>query len=312
MNQPVFYIAAILSVLGISAGFGQETPAPAAKAKKTPPPPEALAWMKEVTQVEPGAHGRLAPVQVSYGLSWNNVLNAGEFDVTLNPSAEVPDREWVGLAEGRSNGLARALWPYDVAAQSQVDRRSLRPRLFEVSETERNKTYSYRLEFSPKGVLTRTAMADAKKKEVDPVVTEKNYRFEAVHDVLSAVLYIRSLELAEGDVVKSVVSPFNRPYYTEFEVLGREERKIRGEKYQAIRLGVDIRKINSDRTLQAYDKMKKATIWLSDDEFRLPLEVQADIFVGFISARMTERKWLKEKPKVAAVGSVRSAGSAAE
>ena len=48
--------------------------------------------------------------------------------------------------------------------------------------------------------------------------------------------------------------------------------------------------------------MKKATIWLSDDDFRLPLEVQADIFVGFISARMTERAWLKDKSKVAGVG----------
>ncbi|MCB1090722.1 MAG: DUF3108 domain-containing protein, partial [Verrucomicrobiae bacterium] len=201
----------------------------------------------------------------------------------------------IGLAEGRSNGLARALWPYDVAAESLVDRRTLRPRLFEVVETERGKFYEYHLEFSPTRVMTRTTtLPKAGKETAEPVVSEKAYRYDFIHDVLSAVLYIRSQDLADGDVIKSVVSPFNRPYYTEFSVLEREKHKIKGDKFDAIRLGVEIRKINADRTLQTYEKMKKATIWLSDDEFRLPLEVQADIFVGYISARMTGRKWLED------------------
>jgi hypothetical protein len=302
---------ALAGLLAASAGWAQEV-----KVKKPPPPPEALEWMNEVTRLAPGAHSDLAPVKVSYGLSWNNVLNAGEFEVSLDRAAQEPETALLGVAEGRSNGLARVLWPYDVEAEALVDRRTLRPRLFEVAETERGMAHRYRLEFSPSRVVTHTSTREIKPKKGDgaPIISEKTYRYDFIHDVLSAVLYIRSQALPEGDVLKVVVSPFNRPYHTEFEVLGREERKIKGETFDAIRLGIEIRKINSDRTLQTYEKMKKATIWLSDDEFRLPLEVQADIFVGYISARMTSREWLADAPgkdRAAVVGAIGSKQKAA-
>lgn len=283
-----------MGLLGAAAGCHLSTAE--AGSKPPPPPKEALAWMDEITDRGPGPHRDLPPVKVSYGLSWNNVFDAGAFEVALTRSEQEPERWLVGVAQGRSSGLARALWPYDVAAQSVVDRETLRPRRFEISESERGKTFRYVLEFAPSRVSTRTTVipgtAKGRGPEPAPAVSEKTYRYDSLHDVLSAVLYIRSLELADGDVVKSVISPFNKPYYAEFEVLGREKRKVKGEGFDAIRMSIQIRKINHDRTLQAYEKMRKATIWLSDDAYRLPIEVQAEIFVGFISARLTGREWL--------------------
>ncbi len=247
----------------------------------------------------PGPYRSLRPVKVDFGLSWNNVLNAGELAVEVReaePVGSSPQVEWIGHAEGRSNGLARALWPYDVEAQSRIDRASLRPRLFELSETEREKSYRYRLMFEPARLRTQTVTMTTKvgrgETPPEPTVKESTYRYEFVHDILSTALYLRSHELAKGDSIKTIVSPFNRPYYAEFEAIGREDRKVKGETDPTIRLDVDIRKINFDRTLQDYDKMKTATIWLSDDEFRLPVEIHADIFVGFVSARVTRREWL--------------------
>ena len=46
--------------------------------------------------------------------------------------------------------------------------------------------------------------------------------------------------------------------------------------------------------MELYSKIEKATLWITDDTYRLPLELQADIAVGYISARLTDRKWLKE------------------
>jgi len=293
-----FAFAAI--ILAAAVGAGQEAQT-SPKAKNPPPPPELLEWMNEVTRVAPGSHRDLAPVKVSYDLSWNNVLNAGDFTVSLNRDVEAPETALVGVAEGRSNGLARVLWPYQVEAESRIDRRTLRPVWYQISETERGLANLYRLEFAPNRVDTVTTTAEIKPKKGSggPAVSERTYRYDLIHDVLSAVLYIRSQDLPDGDVIKVLVSPFNRPYHTEFEVLGREERKIKRTTYDAIKLSIEIRKINHDRTLQAYEKMKKATIWLSDDEFRLPLEVQADIFVGYISARMTGREWLAAAPGAA-------------
>ncbi len=266
-----------------------------ANAEDAPPSPEALEWIEEIGQIPPGSHRDLRPVRIDFGLSWNNVLNAGELAVILEESTEPSARTWIGRAEGRSNGLARALWPYDVEATSRIDPVSLRPSLFQLAETEREKRYRYRLEFEPAKVRARTTILP-KTKEGDPVpepeVKESTYRYQAVQDILSTALLLRSQPLEKGDSIKMLVSPFNRPYYAEFKSVGREERKVKGEKYDTVRLDINIRKVNHNRTLQEYDKMKEATIWLSDDEFRLPVEIHADIFVGFVSARAVNREWL--------------------
>jgi hypothetical protein len=65
---------------------------------------------------------------------------------------------------------------------------------------------------------------------------------------------------------------------------------------------VKIRKI--DRTtldLSSYKKMKTSTIWISDDALRLPLEMHAEIFVGYMFARMTGLKMLNGADGMATV-----------
>ncbi|MCB1235553.1 MAG: DUF3108 domain-containing protein [Verrucomicrobiae bacterium] len=281
------------AVMLAATGLAMAQTETAAPAKPPPPSPEELAWMKELTLLAPGGHKELKPVEIKYRLSWNNVLNAGELDVAMKREpVESVGICLVGTADARSSGLARALWSYDAEAKATVLPGTLEPKFFELAETERGKKFAYQLDFQPRAVSSRTTEFPKKASE-DPKVSEKTYRYQAVKDILSTVLYVRSFELTEGETIKTLVSPFNRPYYVALECQGREERKIKGEKHDAIRLGVGIRKVNGNKTLQDYDKMKAATIWLSDDEFRLPLEVHADIFVGFISARMLERAWLE-------------------
>ncbi len=41
--------------------------------------------------------------------------------------------------------------------------------------------------------------------------------------------------------------------------------------------------------------MKTATIWVSDDELRVPIEMNASVFVGFMFARLTKFEPLSGK-----------------
>ena len=90
-----------------------------------------------------------------------------------------------------------------------------------------------------------------------------------------------------------LVTPFNRPYVAWLKVTGRETRKIKGRNYSAIKLDAKIGKVNEDLSLKHYDKVKKTTLWVSNDEYRIPLELQAQISVGFVSARIKDLKWLE-------------------
>jgi hypothetical protein len=264
--------------------------------EKPAPSPEDLAWMSELTSGPPGPHAELKPVAVHFLLSWNNVFNAGELALSLDHQPGETgnsDEVLAGTAKGRSSGLARVLWPYEVEANATADPGTLRPHLFELSEKERSKSVDYQLNFQPGKLFSDSTVLP--KKEGDEAETKRRiYGFDRIYDIFTAALYVRSFDLAKGESVSALVSPFKRPYHAEFTLVGKETRKVRGEKYDTLKFDVAIRKVNHDKTLQTYDKMKKVTIWVSDDEYRLPLEVRADIFIGFVSARMTERAWIAD------------------
>ena len=300
-NAALVFMVTLMVSGGAGFLLGAESGSPAPREKPAPDPAD-LAWMEELTPVIAGPHREIEPLAIQYRLSWNNVLNAGELAVVVRKEIDAGGGiDLVGTAEGRSSGLARALWAYDVKAESVVEAASLRPRLFKLTETERKKTFYFAMEFQPEKVLSETTrLATA---EEAGETRHRVYRYENVRDVMSLALYLRSLEWrAGGAPVKLLVSPFNRPYHVEFKVTGREIKKIKGVKHDTIRLDLDLRKIETDHTLQEYEKMRQATMWFSEDEYRLPLEINADIFVGFISAQMTSRHWLP--PEKAGSGAI--------
>jgi hypothetical protein len=279
--------AAILCVVG--AGWGADGKKSSAKSDS---PPE---WLKRVTLLKPGKEPPLKSCRVRYSLSWNHVINAGEAQIVLRDRKKSPQNSreiLLGEASARSTGPARILWSYDCELKSEVDKSSLRPLWFEHSETENRETVSYRTEFKADHVETMRYETDPETGEVK--AKKRNFKHANVYDLLSAILCVRSLPLKNGETITGVIQPFDAPYLVSLKVQGRELREYQGKDQDTIRLGVKIQKINKDLSLRAYKKMKTATLWVSEDEYRLPLEIRADIFVGYVAATLTERDYLTE------------------
>lgn len=273
-----------LSIPGESAEKGSSTSTTAAKTTRVEPE-----WMKNVTRVPPGGHANLRPVSLEYTLAWNNRVNAGKFEVSIARSG-TKSPKFVGDASGRSTGFARVLWPYDFRARSIVDESSLRPITFRLSEQERNEQNSYDILFeSKRQVFTTTS----RKKDEEAKMATTKFRFDFGQDVLSSAFYLRSHALEQGDEISMVVTPFNRPYLAKMKVMGRETREVRGKNYSTIVLDAKVEKVHRDLSTSSYEKVKKTTLWVTDDEYRIPLELQSDISVGFISARLVDLKWLE-------------------
>lgn len=247
------------------------------------------AWMSEVTRLPPGDNADLRPVKLAYTLAWNNRVNAGEFEVSIVRHKAGKSR-FIGDAKGKSTGFARLLWPYDFQARSIVDEESLRPVTFQLVEKERDESSNYDIIFEEKRqIFTTTSQKENEKART----ATTRFTFDFGQDILSSAFYLRSQELKQGEEVTMLVTPFNRPYVARLVVTGREDRKIKGRKYSAIKLDATIGKVNEDLTLKHYDKIKKTTLWVSNDEYRIPLELQAQISVGFVSARLTDLDWLE-------------------
>lgn len=246
------------------------------------------AWMTEITRLPPGDHANLRPVKLVYTLSWNNRVNAGKVEISVLKDG-TQETKFVGDASGKSTGFARVLWPYDFRARSIVDQNSLRPITFQLTEKERNEQNSYDIIFQDKKQLFNTT---SKKKEASQSA-QSSFEFDHGHDVLSSAFYLRSQPLTPGEKISMVVTPFNKPYLAKFEVIGKEKHKMKGKRYDAIRLDALVGKINPDLSIKKYEKIKQTSLWMTDDAYRIPLELQTHISVGFISARLIEMDWLE-------------------
>lgn len=290
--RPVFFglkVALFLSLcaVGFGAGLGDAGAKEKAAAK---PPPE---WLKDVTLTKAGKEPGLKPCRLRYSLSWNHLINAGEASIKMtNGKGEGPaaNETLIGEATARSSGVARLLWTYDCELKSQVDKGSLRPLWFEHSETENSETVSYRTDFKRGSVVTVRYEKEGETGKIKP--SKRTFKYENAYDLLSSILCLRSLPLKNGNTITAVIQPFDKPYLVSFEVQGRELREYQGKDCKTIKLGVKIRKINKDLTLKDYKKLKTATLWVSEDEYRLPLEIRADIFIGYVAATLVARDFL--------------------
>jgi hypothetical protein len=258
-------------------------PAAGQTAKKPP------AWSSSLTKAAVGSFPPLTPCRVVYDLSWNNLVSAGSAKVIMQEAGTYQ----VARAEAGTSGFARSLWNYDCTMTSVMQRGALKAVYLNHSETDDRETITYKVGFSPHQLLTETLLTPAggattKSTSICP--------YGPVDDLQSAILYVRSQALKEGDSITRVVQPFDRPYLTTFTVLAREKRKVEGTTYPTIKLDVKIRKLDRKTlALGSFKKVKTSTIWVSDDAWRLPIEMHADIFVGFISATMTKREALMGK-----------------
>lgn len=268
-------IALFLSVFSTGGLFSEEMTGP----------PE---WMKNVTRLPPGDHADLRAVALEYTLDWNHRVNAGRVEISIAKSPENSNR-FVGDAQGRSTGFARVLYPYDFRAKSIVDQSSLRPLTFQLVERERGNENSYDIIFETKRQIFTTTT----KQKNETISNTGRFRFDFGQDALSSAFYLRSQALKDGDKISMVVTPFNRPYLASFEVIGRETHKVKGKVYQTIKLDAQIGKVNPDLSIKTYEKVKSTTLWFSDDEYRIPLELQSQLTFGYVSARLDEMKWLE-------------------
>ncbi len=246
----------------------------------------AAAWSGTVTKDPPGAFPLLTPSRVEYDLSWNNLLSAGTAKIRFQNAGDA----WVARAEAGTTGLARGLWKYDCVMASVLDAASLQSRYMEHSETDSAETIAYRVGFEPKEVRTESKIMPKGGQTIEKLTRSP---YGPMDDHQAAILYVRSQPLKTGQVITRVVQPFDRPYLATFTVQGREKRKGSGVDYPTIRLDVKIRKLHATKLdLAPFKKMKTATIWVSDDDWRLPVEMHASIWVGFISATLVKREAL--------------------
>ncbi len=240
-------------------------------------------WKKDISPSEIGSHPRIKSGILDLKVSWNGMLDSGKLQVKFAPKDTDKPNAYVVTSSAASLGIAAGLFPYTCNFWSELDPVSLQPQLFSAVETDSEETTSTTVRYAPNRAVCKETTQPIPKGSSKTI--ERIFEFSPVFDIFSAMLHIRSQKLNTGDEFNLVVLPFKTPYLIKVKVQGREAHLDR----KTIRLTVGMRKING-KTLELvpYKKMKKdATLWLSDDDDRIPVEFRAAIFIGDVRATLT-------------------------
>jgi hypothetical protein len=236
----------------------------------------ATDWSSTLTRDSRGNFPDLRPGHATYVYGWSGIT-AGTSDVSFRHGEQ---QTFVLEGKGRTVGLARILWRFDLSYRSVVNAQTLRPLEAHQVETARGKRIETNLKFSNEGVDSRRLEGN----RATPAV--KDFAFENLYDLQSVFLYLRSQPLRDHSVYRVVVYPANSAYVATVTVLGRERLRARSGNYNAIKMDLKLQRVNKKNELEAHRKFKRATIWLSDDNDRVLLRIESQIFVGTVTAEL--------------------------
>lgn len=236
----------------------------------------APTWEPELTSPAPGAFPLPAPTVLDFRVSWNGTVDAGKVRFEFAPPDVKKAGSYVVRSSASSIGAAAVLFPYVTNFWSEFSPATLRPRFFQGTENDNTEFVTTTVRHSPTQVesseVTKQIKSGTTKQQ------DRSFSYSPVFDLFSAMMLVRSQKLDNGDHHTLVIHPFATPYLLRVKVNGREMHNGKN----TIRLTVGMRKIDrKTRELLPYKKLKQdATLWLSDDADRMPVELRAAAFIG--------------------------------
>jgi hypothetical protein len=241
-------------------------------------------WRDEVRDLPAGSFPPAPDLTARYVFGWSGI-EAAEAEVKLRRGA---GGNFTGTVRGGTKGMARSLYRLDADYRTEVGGADFRSRQFTLTERYRAYRVEEKAEFRPGGVR---AWRESDKKGAKPPKW-KNFYVPGLRDMAGAVLLARSQPLNKGDRIPLAVFPGDWMYLARLKVEGREKLRWRGEDKPAIRVALEIERINKDYSLSPHKKFHHGTIWVSDDEWRIPLRIEVKVFVGHVFAELVEVKKL--------------------
>ena len=238
-------------------------------------------WDATLTAPTPTPFSAIEPYEAFYEVGWEG-LAAGGVDVKIFASRDRKKRRIT--ARGGPSELIRKLWDYHADYYGEAGANGEVPSWFHIDERIAKKKLLSDATFTPDAVFACHHFTD----EVKPWVFTP---LPGVRDLFAAMLLIRSQPLQNGDHIRLTIFPDRNPYLVDLTVAGRDTQTIIGKKIPSIRFTIRIRTIelfgDHRGQLAPHRKFRSGRVWISDDNRRLPLRAEVDVFVGSVYCELT-------------------------
>jgi len=106
---------------------------------------------------------------------------------------------------------------------------------------------------------------------------------ENVLDVFASLYWVRLQEIKPGDELTINVNSGKKNYRMNVKVHNREKLEINGKKYKTVAVEPDLQDAG------IFMSKGKILIWLTDDEYHIPVKMRSEISVGSIVAELNTK-----------------------
>lgn len=252
------------------------------------------AWEKTLTPQASNPFPAVEPFRATYRFGWEGIAAGGaEVEVTEGRDAETNADRFRRRITGKGgpNGLIRKLWNYQAEYVGEAGIDGQLPSWFHMDEEVAKGDYLSDAFFSANGNAESGSFLACHRFpwEKKPWTSA---RLPGVRDLFAAMLLVRSQPLHDGDRLRLTVFPDRSPYLVDLTVEGRDTLFMFGKKIRAIRFSVRIQSVETKGPqigkLAPHKKFRSGRVWMSDDDRRLPLRAEVDVFIGSVFAELAK------------------------
>lgn len=216
-------------------------------------------------------------------------VNAGYATLEVKEAVVNNEKRFHLIGKGYTTGMSRLFFKVDDLYESYVNQETNSPYQFVRKINEGGYTKNQEGFFNP--VTNKILVKDYKNKTEKTFVIPKN-----TQDILSAFYYLRNSpnidKIKPGESI--AIDMFFDEEITKFKLkfIGREDIRTKFGKVDAM---IFRPLVQSGRV---FKEQESVTVWISDDDNKIPLRIQASLAVGSIKADLDAFKGLKNPFKV--------------
>lgn len=212
------------------------------------------------------------------------IINAGFATLELKEGVKNNKKVYHAIGKGYTTGMSRFFFKVDDTYESYFDKVSNKP--FQFTRKIDEGGYTKNQEGFFKQDVNKITVKDYKNK------TEKTFSVsENVQDIISTFYFLRNhpnvdkLKVGESIVVDMFFD--DETFKFKLKFMGREELKT---KFGTVSSMIFRPLVQSGRVFKEEESL---TVWISDDENKIPLRIKANLAVGSIKADLDGFKGLK-------------------
>ncbi|PJC06544.1 MAG: DUF3108 domain-containing protein [Flavobacteriaceae bacterium CG_4_9_14_0_8_um_filter_34_30] len=224
--------------------------------------------------------------KVSYGF-----INAGYATLQVNNAILKGKEVYHIKGYGKNTGISRIFFKVEDIYETYMDKQKDIPYRFIRNIDEGGHTKNLQVDFDHK---KRKALVFNKKHNTQETISFP----EGVQDMISTFYYLRNqidrTKLKEGDFTDVNMFYGDENFKFRLKFLRKEVIKT---KFGSISTLVFRPYVESGRVFKEKESL---TVWISDDDNKIPLKIKADLAVGSINADLDEYKGLKHWFKIIA------------